>query len=797
MFKSLFWLIVTLSLVAVGCADGLNDNQRDSYDFNACDAGFVFENGVCNKSNEIKDNTIVVTTGEIDNLLKNYEMDMLEFVNTDRTSSFKEGDIVAFQESDKFKNGYIAKIISVENESDSIVLHTEIISPLLAFKNLKLDIKKIATADPNSELFKNPTLEQINKFRDVHHIYQPQKEASKELPFTYNKEYAKGTLEVTGKVTFSDLVEIYVDIREDDGSGVIIDDYYLDELTIKNTFGLDAEAHITANYPVLEPNLKRFNKRLFRKTFNLVNAPVIVSGIKFNIKLTLTARADVKASLQGTAKIDLTSTNRAMVGLSYKKPKGRRSTTELLKSFNSSNTLHTEVSLEGNAGVSLTLTPSVVIYAVSDKLFNVQGKVAATFTPLYVESKMNASTDLDDSGNLSNKAKACFTADAILNLTPSVELNAIKFPGKDPLIHKTLNLGEWEKKWSWLEGVGESVEKCVQLSCATDAECQVSKKTADATCEGGKCVYKPKSSSYRMISIAGGSFQRGCISGDDECVGTYNTVEKPVKSVTLRAYKIGEKEVTNAQYKACVTAGKCKAPINSTTYENSPNKPITNISWESATRYCAWVGGYRLPTEAEWENAAKDGSNKKFPWGDDLPTCKETMMSGLRYLDSSGKATPDPNGYTSCTPPSDGCFSCHDGDEGCGSNGYRKANNALNPKYGAGCSTGKPANVGSYAKDKTSKGVYDMAGNVSEWVSDYYSSRYYKSSSSTNNPNGPTVISNGLVSVRGGNYLHNGVHKDSNDKYVNGGGSFRSSNRNSRAYTVGAPDIGFRCAAFQ
>jgi len=230
-----------------------------------------------------------------------------------------------------------------------------------------------------------------------------------------------------------------------------------------------------------------------------------------------------------------------------------------------------------------------------------------------------------------------------------------------------------------------------------------------------------------MVYVPAGRFLMGSEQGEDD--------ERPAHEVSLDAFWIDQTEVTNAQYDRCVADGECAQSEYANDGDfNAGEQPVVGVNWSDAKAYCAWAGG-QLPTEAQWEYAARGEDSSTYPWGDGF----DGQL--LNYCDANCEFEWKDDNFD---------------------DGYQRT-----------------APVGNYPGGASWAGDRDMAGNVSEWVSDWYDSGYYNDSPSQN-PTGPA--SGEFRVVRGAGWLDEWVWM----------GSF---GRVGRDPTKRVNDVGFRCAA--
>jgi formylglycine-generating enzyme required for sulfatase activity len=221
-----------------------------------------------------------------------------------------------------------------------------------------------------------------------------------------------------------------------------------------------------------------------------------------------------------------------------------------------------------------------------------------------------------------------------------------------------------------------------RLARSTSPQESLPPQRAAAPPQPKPAVEQPAQAGIEWVNIPGGSFMMGSDDWSDT---------KPRHQVTIKSFQMAKTLVTNKQYQACVAAGACTAPDYAGESFKGDDQPAVSVDWNQAKAFSEWVGG-RLPSETEWEYAARSGGKEqRYPWGDEEATCERAVM-----------------------------------EYGCG----RKATWPV-------CS--KPTG-------NTKQGLCDMAGNVMEWVQDWYHRPYAGAptdGSAWENPTGDARVARG------------------------------------------------------
>ena len=238
------------------------------------------------------------------------------------------------------------------------------------------------------------------------------------------------------------------------------------------------------------------------------------------------------------------------------------------------------------------------------------------------------------------------------------------------------------------------------------------------------------------VRIPAGPFIQGSIHGEED--------ERPARTSTLPTFSIDRTEVTRGDYARCQAAGRCR-PAPDAPAPGDGRLPMANVTWADAQAFCRFAGG-RLPTEAEWEKAARGTDGREYPWGSE-PLCDRANWGNF------------------------------DGEGPC-----------------AGRNPGHPVAVGQYPAGASPYGVLDLGGNVWEWVADRYDD---DASAIVPEPQPPRRGRRGTAERATG--TRSGSRADR--RIVRGGSccSFfvgpRAANRNAWAPDYRDFDLGFRCAA--
>ncbi|MFO0774506.1 MAG: formylglycine-generating enzyme family protein [Nitrospiraceae bacterium] len=203
------------------------------------------------------------------------------------------------------------------------------------------------------------------------------------------------------------------------------------------------------------------------------------------------------------------------------------------------------------------------------------------------------------------------------------------------------------------------------------------------------------------VVVPAGAFTMGSNDGSGN--------ERPERQVTLDAYAIDRHEVTMRQYAAFLDASQRKAPPSwdSEAVETVGDRPAVGVNWFDAEAYCKWAGG-RLPTEAEWEKAAKGTGARRFPWGDMQPFVDIANYNRGVWVSDAVTLSPVASGVE-----------------------------------------GMSVRHGLKEGGRSPYGLFHMAGNAAEWVADWYDREYYTKAPATNPP-GPTAGEKRVI--RGGSW---------------------------------------------
>lgn len=261
-----------------------------------------------------------------------------------------------------------------------------------------------------------------------------------------------------------------------------------------------------------------------------------------------------------------------------------------------------------------------------------------------------------------------------------------------------------------------------------------------------------------MVLIPAGEFRMGTADGSDGLAD-----EHPERLVLVHAFFLDRYEVTNQDYAVFVRSTSHRPPANnnpaSTIWDGAvppqaiANHPVVNVSWEDAVAYCRW-SGKRLPSEAEWEKAARGTDGRRYPWGNDWDRTKANSASYWAGRTVEFQSGADWEAFW-----------------------IKGDGTRLAKEHGInGEILTMP--VGSFPHGVSPYGIHDLSGNVGEWVQDWYDPNYYRTAPLTD-PTGPER--GAIKSMRGGSWLKPAI-------------SLRTTDRDWGLMDSRPSGTGFRCA---
>lgn len=261
-----------------------------------------------------------------------------------------------------------------------------------------------------------------------------------------------------------------------------------------------------------------------------------------------------------------------------------------------------------------------------------------------------------------------------------------------------------------------------------------------------------------MVLIPGGEFLMGSPAGTDGL-----SDEQPQRAIYINGFLMDRYEVTNEDYLNFVMATSHRIPENSNPaatlwMDRRPipgieRHPVVNVSWTDAEAYCRWAGK-RLPTEAEWEKAARGGHGWRYPWGNEWDIGRANSASYWAGRTIHFDSGADWEAF------------------------WIRGDGARIAKEKGLKGEVLTMPVGSFSEGTSAYGLYDMAGNAAEWVQDWYDPNYYRTAP-LSDPTGPER--GAIKSMRGGSWLKPAI-------------SLRAADRDWGTMDSRPSGTGFRCA---
>ena len=712
--------IPVIAVAVVGCTDGSSDEfTGTTLDYELAATTVVVDQNT---------SASVVSVGEDGSIVVEAGSDLGGQVST--------GTVLLFQRSDVTPNGLLRKVTSVSTDGDRLVLTTEQATLEDAFDEFHLVMNETVESSSSA-------LQMRSAIPGV----------------THKRIGGSGSVTYTDKVDFDKTV-----LYDHDGNKKTTGDQVVLDGSLSFSFGIRMEVDIGwgglkefAYTPVLKQKaqvevsttLAKWSEEeeIVVATFAVPFTAWVVPML-FNLDIVIGAEGRLEARLSTGMSLEASADS----GVLYKDGKWSLTGGTRVDFDYDPPTLDASASLKGYVGLRGELLicgvvgPELTIDGYLELSADINGDpwwelVAGLEGFVGIKGEILGAVLFEfESDDFIKQKVTLADADGPFGSSTCISDCGTRECGLDPVCG-TQNCGTCDHGYSCQDG------ECVEDTCVPDcgsAECGLDPVcgtqncgTCDDgySCQDGECVqdtgwepddYTVNCGADGMCFIPAGLFWMGCNSTvDSDCYGN----ESPYHEVTLSGYYIDKTEVTQGEYKKCVDAGECNTPSDNWDPIVTPNRPVVYVDWNDATAYCAWAGK-RLPTEAEWEKAARGTDGRKYPWGNEDATCDYAVM-----------------------------------DDG-----------------GNGCGTGSTWDVcGKSPAGDSPYGLCDMAGNVWEWVSDWYGSDYYSNSPSSN----PTGPDSGSGRVRRGG------------SFVNDYDGLRASNRIVDYPSYDSGNLGFRCSRSQ
>ena len=441
----------------------------------ACLGGLVCnQRNICTKADKITKDTVLVTSDEIKTELLSYKDGKLEFIRNKRTSLFKTGQILAFQDMPEFKNGLIGEIKDIDFKKDRVIVYTKKISPfeILAQNTFTINDTNISFDPPV-----DPNASTTNKT------------VTKSLSF--DKSYYRGVFNIKGNMTIKYAFDLTIDLRRNS----TMTTYKLKRFNLTNK--IDVTSDLTLNVKAVSFTNEKI--KIKYQGSDLMSRQKIATftvyfpyGVKTKGEVYMSVRALYSAYMQGILKTKIKTESNFKSIIKYENYRTSR-----INDYKTEKVYFDDnIYADGRAGITFKIIPEVEFSAYSSAITNdVKIGTEVLFSQLIISSKLNG------------VSKSCYEAEGIVSLNSYATLSMMKSRRSNG-VNMTWNKYKTPKVkyFNWLNGN----KKCGVFKCDEDSDCRINQATMANTCSG-TCKSNEGGNDYEFVDIPGGDFVRGCI----------------------------------------------------------------------------------------------------------------------------------------------------------------------------------------------------------------------------------------------------------------------------------------------